>query len=163
MEFEIRKYTQQDLAQMIDIWNEVVDAGNAFSQTNHLSEENAADFFCSQTFTGVAENQITGEILGLYILHPNNIGRCGHLANASYAVRKNARGKHIGSRLISHSLQQAKDCGFRIMQFNAVVRSNDCAIKLYEQFGFTRLGVIPKGFLLKDEKYDDIILYYKTL
>ena len=48
-------------------------------------------FFQEQTYTGIAENADTQEILGLYILHPNNVGRCGHICNASYAVRKNIR------------------------------------------------------------------------
>lgn len=65
-----------------------------------------------------------GTIVGLYILHPNNVGRCGHIANASYAVDSACRGKHIGEKLVSDCLVQAKKCGFRLLQFNAVVENN---------------------------------------
>ena len=74
----IRKYEVKDLQQMIDIWNEVVEDGIAFPQEDLLNEHSGKEFFESQSYTGVAENG--GTIVGLYILHPNNVGRCGHLS-----------------------------------------------------------------------------------
>ena len=55
-----------------------------------------------------------GRIVGLYILHPNNVGRCGHICNASYAVKSKCRGQHIGEKLVSDCLLKAKDIGFRM-------------------------------------------------
>lgn len=146
---------------MCEIWNEVVRDGVAYPQLDELDEKSGAEFFAAQSYCGVAEE--AGKILGLYILHPNNVGRCGHIANASYAVSGGARGKHIGEALVQNSLVEAKALGFQIMQFNAVVASNVHARHLYERLGFQQLGVIPKGFLLKDETYADICPYYKTL
>lgn len=118
-------------------------------------------FFESQTLTRVL---LDGEkVVGLYILHPNNVGRCGHICNASYAVKKECRGKHIGEKLVLDCLEQAKNCGFRILQFNAVVATNTSALALYKKLGFTQLGIIPEGFLLKDGSYVDIIPHYKRL
>ncbi len=71
---------------------EIVDGGIAFLQEDKLNLKSAEEFFSSQTYTGVAEDE--GKILGLYILHPNNIGRCDYIVNASYAVSSNSRGKH---------------------------------------------------------------------
>ena len=88
--------------------------------------------------------------MGLYILHPNNVGRCGHICNASYAVKSQLRGHHIGEALVKHCMEQGKKLGFRILQFNAVVKSNASALHLYEKLGFTQLGVIPGGFLMKE-------------
>jgi len=99
----------------------------------------------------------------MYILHPNNIGRVGHIANASYAVDRNHKGHHIGELLVKDSLSKAKKTGFRIMQFNAVVDSNIHALHLYQRLGFTDLGIIPKGFLLKNGTYDDIHVMYRNL
>lgn len=158
---EIRGYNEADLAAMADIWNDVVEEGNAFPQTEKLNPDEAKEFFASQTFTGVAEEN--GEALGLYILHPNNIGRCGHIANASYAVKKGLRGHHIGEKLVRHSLKQASLADFKLMQFNAVVSSNTYAIQLYEKIGFRRLGTVPGGFRLLDGSYSDIILFYIAL
>ena len=147
---------------MCAIWNEVVRDGVAYPQLDELDEKSGAAFFAAQSYCGVAEEEV-GKILGLYILHPNNVGRCGHIANASYAVSGGARGKHIGEALVQNSLVEAKALGFQIMQFNAVVASNVHARHLYERLGFQQLGVIPKGFLLKDGTYADICPYYKTL
>ena len=126
-----------------------------------LTETTGAEFFASQTYCGVAEED--GEIYGLYILHPNNIGRCGHIGNASYAVSCESRGKHIGEKLVKHSLQTAKEKGFGVMQFNAVVESNIHARHLYERIGFTQLGVIPNGFRMNDGHYENICPYYIEL
>lgn len=162
-EIRIRAYGERDLADMRRIWNEVVKEGAAFPQKEPLGEEDGREFFASQTYCGVAEGVKTGRILGLYILHPNNVGRCGHIANASFAVAEEARGKHIGERLVRDCLAQAKEHAFTLMQFNAVVKSNALARHLYEKLGFRELGIIPGGFLMKNGTYEDIVLYYTTL
>ena len=159
----IREYKRQDMAEAMGIWNEVVRDGEAFPQVEELTEQEADEFFSSQSYTGIAEDGDTGEIVGLYILHPNNVGRCGHIANTSYAVRSDCRGLHIGEQLVKDSLTMAARLGFRLMQFNAVVAANVHALHLYERLGFNRLGRIPRGFLMKDGHYEDIILLYIEL
>ena len=161
MDIIIRKYSDNDLGAMTKIWNHIVKEGQYFPQENGLSIKEAAAFFTEQTFTGVAEED--GAIVGLYILHPNNIGRCGHIANASYAVKADQRGKRIGEKLVVHSLEMAKAAGFRIMQFNAVVANNKGAIRLYKKLGFKELGTIPGGFKMDDDTFMDIIPFYLEL
>ncbi len=156
----IRPFCDEDLVDMVEIWNEVVEAGNAFPQIETLaSKEEAAEFFRAQTLTAVAD--LDGKIAGLYILHPNNVGRCSHIANASYAVASSARGLGLGRALVEDSLVQAGRKGFRGMQFNAVVASNDRAIRLYESIGFARIGTIPQGFLNGQGDYEDMHVFYK--
>ena len=140
-----------------------VEDGIAFPQLDLLDENSGAEFFSSQTYCAVAENTESHEILGLYILHPNNVGRCGHICNASYAVKSSARNLHIGEKLVSDCLVQGKESGFKILQFNAVVKSNLSARHLYKKLGFVELGTIPNGFLLKSGDYEDIVIYYHTL
>lgn len=162
----IRSYDSQnadEIAAMARIWNKVVEDGVAFPQEDFLDTEGASAFFAAQTDCGVAVDTQTGSICGLYILHPNNVGRCGHIANASYAVSTELRGKHIGEKLVLDCLRNAREHGFRIMQFNAVVASNTHARHLYERIGFVPLGVIPGGFRMKDGHYEDICPYYKVL
>ncbi|MCI5579458.1 MAG: GNAT family N-acetyltransferase [Oscillospiraceae bacterium] len=146
---------------MIKIWNEVVDEGTAFPQEELLTEQTGADFFAAQTYCAVAVDE--NGVCGLYILHPNNVGRCGHICNASYAVSSEKRGLHIGEALVSDCLVQAKLHGFGVLQFNAVVATNVHARHLYERLGFTQLGTIPKGFRLKSGEYEDICPYYHEL
>jgi len=157
----IRKYNETDLPAMIRIWNEVVEEGIAFPQEELLSFESGKQFFTSQTYCAVAEEN--GRIYGLYILHPNNVGRCGHISNASYAVSSESRGKHIGEQLVKDCLEQAKKHGFGILQFNAVVESNVHARHLYERLGFVQLGTIPNGFRMKDGHFENICPYYHEL
>ncbi len=157
----IREFTKQDIGSMIRIWNEVVEEGVAFPQEDYLDMVSGEEFFSSQSYTGVAEAD--GEIKGLYILHPNNIGRCGHICNASYAVASEVRGQNIGEKLVLDCLEKGKELGFKVLQFNAVVENNVHARHLYERLGFKQLGTIPNGFRMKDGHYENICPYYHEL
>ena len=156
----VRAYREEDLPAMAAIWNEVVEEGLAFPQEDCLSPEEARAFFAAQSRSAVAERSGDGAILGLYILHPNNVGRCGHICNASYAVSSRSRGLHIGEKLVRDCIAAAPAFGFRVLQFNAVVATNLRARRLYEKLGFTQLGVIPGGFRSKDGHYEDICPYF---
>ena len=158
----IRKLEEKDTPAAAAIWNEVVREGKAFPQTEELSIKEAEEFFAGQTYTAVAVDD-EGEVLGLYILHPNNVGRCGHICNTSYAVKGERRFMHIGEALVKDSLRMGKEFGFRILQFNAVVATNHPALHLYEKLGFVRLGTIPGGFLMDDGHYEDIVPHYHVL
>ena len=163
MDIVIEKYSDEDVKDMVRIWNEVVEDGVAFPQEDYLDEHMGKVFFAQQTYCGVAKDKESGKVYGLYILHPNNVGRCGHICNASFAVDRNTRGLHIGEKLVSDCLVQGKEHKFKILQFNAVVASNIHARHLYERLGFVQLGVIPKGFRMKDGHYEDICPYYHEL
>lgn len=163
MNIQMRAYTEADLPAMIRIWNEVVEEGVAFPQEDCLDETTGPAFFAAQTYCGVAEDTDTGAVHGLYILHPNNVGRCGHICNASYAVRAASRGLHIGEKLVRDCLDQGKRHGFGVLQFNAVVATNIHARHLYERLGFIQLGTIEKGFRMDDGRYEDICPYYHAL
>ena len=154
----VREYRADDFSAMAEIWNDIVNEGEAFPQEHPLSLNEAAEFFGSQSRPAVAESD--GEIVGLYILHPNNVGRCSHIANASYAVSAAHRGLHIGEALVRDCIKSCAQLGFCILQFNAVVSTNLPALRLYEKLGFTKLGVIPCGFRRKDGSYADIIPHY---
>ena len=158
----IREYAPGDLPAMIAIWNAVVEAGDAFPQEEPLDEESGAAFFASQSRSAVAADA-DGTVLGLYILHPNNVGRCGHIANASYAVSASARGRGVGGALVRDCLAQARALGFRVLQFNAVVEGNASARHLYEKLGFEQLGTIRGGFRMKDGSYANICPYWHEL
>ncbi len=155
-----RQFKKDDLKSMCSIWNEIVREGIAFPQENEMDMIEADEFFKSQTYTGVAV--MDEEVVGLYILHPNNVGRCSHIANASYAVSSKVRGHGIGEKLVRDSIKVAKKFDFRVLQFNAVVETNP-ARHLYERLGFKQLGTIPNGFKLKNGEYANICPYYIEL
>ncbi|MDO4620364.1 MAG: GNAT family N-acetyltransferase [Lachnospiraceae bacterium] len=159
----LRQFEKAYVSEAMRIWNEVVEEGVAFPQLDLLDEPEALEFFREQTYTGLAIKESTDQVLGLYILHPNNTGRCGHIANASFAVRSESRGLHIGEKLVTDCLEKAKENGFRLMQFNAVVDRNIHARHLYKRLGFQEVGMIPGGFLMKDGHYENIHVMYKEL
>ena len=159
----VEPYEIKNVKAAVEIWNEIVRAGVAFPQENELDEMTGNEFFKAQSFTGLAVDDTSGEILALYILHPNNVGRCSHIANASYAVRADLRGRHIGEFIVKHCIEKARELGFRILQFNAVVASNIHARNLYKRLGFIELGKIPGGFRMKDGSFEDIVPQYISL
>ena len=160
---KIEEFKKEYVKDAISIWNDIVEDGIAFPQKEALDEKSGTEFFNSQSFTGIAIDTDSNEVVGLYILHPNNVGRCGHISNASYAVKKSKRGMHIGEFLVKDCIAKAREIGFRILQFNAVVATNTSALKLYAKLGFTQLGIIPNGFMMKDGTYEDIIPHYIEL
>ena len=159
----IKPYEKKYIKESIAIWNEIVDEGIAFPQEERLAEDTGDEFFNAQSYTGLAFDDESGDIVGLYILHPNNVGRCGHICNASYAVKSDVRGKHVGEKLVLDCLTKGKELGFRILQFNAVVATNIHARHLYQRLGFKELGIIPGGFRMPDGSYEDIVPQYHLL
>lgn len=155
----IRPFTEKDLPAMRAIWNDVVRKGRAFPQEKELTAEESGPFFAAQSRSAVAVLE-DGTVAGLYILHPNNLGRCGHIANASYAVAEDMEGRHVGEALVKDSIREAGRLGFRILQFNAVAASNIHARHLYERIGFHMLGTVKGGFRHDDGHYEDICLYW---
>ena len=161
MDIEIIPYESKFVGAAIKIWNEIVREGIAFPQEDELDETTGDEFFKAQSFTGLAVEG--GEVLALYILHPNNVGRCGHISNASYAVRADVRGRHIGEVIVKDCIAKARELGFRILQFNAVVASNIHARHLYQRLGFKELGTIPEGFRMPDGSFADIVPQFISL
>ena len=158
----IIKYDIKYIKEVLKIWNDTIEEGIYFPQIETLSNEaEAHKYFSSQDYTGIAIDN--DKVFGVYILHPNNIGRCGHISNASYAVSKESRGKGIGEALVRDSMEQGKKLGYKILQFNAAVISNTNAHKLYEKIGFNKIGIVKKGYINKNNEYEDIVLYYIDL
>ncbi|GAA5422127.1 GNAT family N-acetyltransferase [Tetragenococcus halophilus] len=154
--FTFENYQRKYLAQMTKVWNDVLKDGDAFPGEELFTEEEFETYVAEQSI--VRCMTIKGKLAGFYVLHPNNIGRCSHVANASYCIDKSYRGRKIFSNLVEDSLIQAKAQGFTGMQYNAVVTSNLPAIHIYQKNGFTTVGTIPAGFRLKDGRYSDMYI-----
>lgn len=160
---KVKGFSRQDIDEVNAVWNKVVNDGNAFPQAEPFDRDSGIKFFEAQTFTGVAYDEETGEIVGVYILHPNFVGRCSHICNTSYAVKDGKRGLGIGRLIVTHSMEKARENGFKILQLNAVIASNAPALALYKKLGLTPLGAIKDGFLNKNGEYEDIIPHFINL
>ena len=104
-----------------------------------------------------------GNLCGLYILHPSNVGRCGHICSASFALSQDQNKTQISEALVKHCIMIARAMNYRILQFDAAAESNTNARTLYERLGFHPLGTIPNGFRMKDGRYENICPYYFSL
>lgn len=141
------------------MWNDIIEDGVTFPETDVLSKDIFNQMISQQDAINCM--YVDKTLVGYYILHPNNIGRCSHVANASYVLDKTMREKH----LVEHSIKTAKESDFRGMQFNAIVESNKSALHTYKSLGFKEVGMIPQGFRLKDGSYSNmyIVLYLSLL
>lgn len=160
---KVKPFDKKDIKEVNAVWNRVVEDGRAFPQEIPFNDEDGIAFFEGQTYTGVAYDDQTDEIVGVYILHPNFVGRCSHICNTSYAVKADKRGLGIGKLIVTHSMQKAREHGFKILQLNAVIASNTPALALYKKLGLIPLGAIKNAFRNKDGEYEDIIPHYITL
>ena len=128
-----------------EIFQQVIVAGDTYVFEQETSRGDALKYWFSdhhRTFV-LIEN---GRVSGTYILKENQPGRGSHVANASYMVSSDARGKGVGSLMCRHSLEEARQLGFTAMQFNMVVSTNEAAISLWKRHGFRIVGTLPKVF-----------------
>ncbi|MEO3946115.1 GNAT family N-acetyltransferase [Gorillibacterium sp. CAU 1737] len=158
MTIAFRSYQADDARRLREIWNEVLLEGMAFPGEVLYEEKEFEKMLAEQS--AVTCLLVENEVAGFYILHPNNIGRCSHVANASYAISKQYRGRKLAEPLVSKSIEQAKELGFRGMQFNAVVAGNTATVHTYQKTGFEIVGTIPGGFRLKNGLYSDMYILY---
>jgi GNAT superfamily N-acetyltransferase len=103
------------------------------------------------------------EIVGTYIIKPNQIDLGSHIANCGYMVHPKHQGKGIGKLLCEHSLMIAKELGYQGMQFNLVISTNVGAVKLWQQFGFRIIGTVPKAFNHQTLGYVDAYIMYREI
>jgi GNAT superfamily N-acetyltransferase len=102
-------------------------------------------------------------VLGSYRLGPNKAGPGSHIGSASYMVAGAARGRRVGRAMVLHCLDQARTAGFRGLQFNAVAASNEAAVALYLDLGFTVIGTVPGGFRHPERGFVDLLIMFHPL
>jgi ribosomal protein S18 acetylase RimI-like enzyme len=84
-----------------------------------------------------------GHIRGTHYLRANQAGDGDHVTNCGYMTAPTASGQGVARRMCEHSLQLARARGFRAMQFNFVVSTNERAIGLWKSMGFETVGRMP--------------------
>lgn len=102
-------------------------------------------------------------VQGMFRLGPNQAGPGRHVANASFAVSATARGRGLGRWMANQALASAKDAGFKAMQFNFVVSSNQAALALWRSLGFDVIGTIPSGFKMPSGQFVDVLILHRPL
>jgi ribosomal protein S18 acetylase RimI-like enzyme len=115
----------------------------------------------SDRATFVADDN--GHILGTYYLRPNQPGGGSHVANCGYVTDTAATGRGVARRMCEHSLDYARSHGYRAMQFNFVISTNERAIRLWQSFDFKIVGQLPLAFHHPSQGYVDALVMYRAL
>lgn len=159
---EIRAATEADSDAIWNIFHEIVAAGDTYAFDPRMSRDDAlAYWFRPDTHTYVAE--IEGRVVGTYILRANQPSAGSHVANAAFMIAHDARGLGIGRSMAEHCLAEARRLGFRAMQFNFVVSTNEGAVRLWKQLGFKIVGTLPGAFRHPKLGYVDVYVMFRSL
>lgn len=140
----------------------VLRAGETYTLPRDISRADALAYWCRQDHdVFVAEN--TGQIVGTYFLCPNQLGGGSHVANCGYMTSSSAQGTGVGRAMLEHSIAHARARGFRAMQFNFVVSTNDRAVKTWQAYGFEIVGRLPGAFSHPRLGFVDALVMFKQL
>lgn len=158
----IREAVESDWPAFWPILREAFSTGDTYPFPPDISEEDARRAWMDvPQATYVAEEG--GAVLGTYYLKPNQPGLGSHVCNAGYIVARAARRRGLGSALCAHSMDEARRLGFRAMQFNLVVVTNEGAVRLWKDMGFRVIGTVPGAFNHKTHGYVDALIMYQEL
>lgn len=159
---QIREATESDKPQIWQIIKSVIATGDSYVFYPHSSREKMLSYWFSaekKVYVAALENKI----VGTFYLKPNQPDLGSHICNAGYMVSTEAKGQGIGRKMAEFSLLEARRLGFRAMQFNFVVKSNERAIKLWLALGFEIIGEIPEAFQNQEKGFTNALIMYRKL
>lgn len=172
----IRKALETDFPNMLPIFHEIIQGGDTYDFEETASEKDAFEYWFGKGVTSfvmvgepsdgqnaTADNESRGKILGFYKIIQNHRGRGSHVANASFMVSRETRGKGIGRKMGEDCIQVAREMGFRAIQFNFVISTNEPAMKLWKSLGFRELCRLPGAFNHKKLGFVDAVIFYQEL
>jgi ribosomal protein S18 acetylase RimI-like enzyme len=158
----IRPVRADDTAAIWSIIEPTIRAGETYALDPHMSEADALAYWLgTDKETFVVEEG--GAILGTYYIRPNQAGGGAHVCNCGYITSAAALGRGVARRMCQHSLDHARRRGYRAMQFNFVVSTNDRAVRLWESLGFQIVGRLPLAFRHPTLGYVDALVMFRTL
>ena|ERR1700682_3051245 len=170
-ELNIRPAKEADRDAIWKIFHEVIAPGDTYVFAPETSREDAlAYWFQPGNHIYVAEDRSASagrrrdeHVVATYILKANRPDLGSHVANASFMVAPAARGQGAGRAMGEHCLAQARRIGFRAMQFNFVVSTNESAIRLWKQLGFEIVGTLPGAFRHPKKGFVDVYVMFRSL
>jgi len=158
----VRAAGEEDYEAIWRVLEPVIRAGETYTLPREMTRDEAlAYWFEPGHEVFVAEDG--GEILGTYFLKANQKGGGSHVANCGYMTAGHATGRGVARAMCAHSLEHAKARGFRAMQFNFVVSTNERAVRLWQSFGFRVVGTIPEAFRHPALGYVSALVMYREL
>lgn len=159
---EIRKAVETDKDAVWEIIRAVLSTGDTYTFAPDTGKQEMLDFwFSPEKWTYVALSD--GKIVGTFFLKANQPGLGSHVGNAGYMVAPEAMGKRVGKTMAEYSIEESRRLGFKSIQFNFVVKSNEVAVKLWQDVGFEIIGEIPEAFQHKENGLTNAYIMYRKL
>ncbi|GAA6153658.1 GNAT family N-acetyltransferase [Pseudoteredinibacter isoporae] len=158
----IKEIERRDFDAFWPSFSAIVGARDSYAFEPNMSYEQAYELWCLRplkTYVYIED----GQVLGSYYIKANGMGPGAHVCNCGYMVSEAARGKGLARKLCEHSQQVAVELGFKAMQFNSVVATNEVAVKLWQTLGFDIVGTLPKAYQHGRLGYVDCHVMYKLL
>ena len=156
----IRPAKDPDRDTIWEIFHEVIATGDTYPIDPEMSREDAFAYWF-QTGASAFVAKKDGHIVGIYTLHSNQSGGGAHVANAAFMVPAVARGQGIGGAMGEHCLREARRLGFRAIQFNFVVSTNESAVKLWQKLGMKIVATLPGAFRHPEKGYVDVYVMFQ--
>jgi L-amino acid N-acyltransferase YncA len=158
----VREAVNADCDAIWRILEPMIRAGETYTLPRDMTRDQALAYWMApEHHVFVAEEDRT--VSGTYYLHPNQRGGGSHVANCGYVTAADAMGRGVARAMCAHSLDCAKAQGFRAMQFNFVVSTNERAVHLWQSFGFEIAGRLPGAFLHPAAGYVDALVMFRVL
>jgi L-amino acid N-acyltransferase YncA len=158
----IRPATDGDADAIWAIMKPIIRAGETYCLPRDMDKESALAYWLSAEREVFVANE-NGDIVGTYCLQTNQKGGGAHVANCGYMTAVAATGRGVARAMCAHSLDRARERGFRAMQYNFVISTNERAVRLWQSFGFEIVGRLPKVFLHPALGYVDAYVMYRDL
>ena len=162
MSLQIREFREEDWPAVWAMLRASNAAGDVFAWSPDTSEEQMRRAWVETTAAVFVASE-NGQVLGSYFMRPNQTGLGAHVSNAGYVVAPEARGRGIASRMCEHSQAEALAMGFRAMQFNYVVATNEAAVHLWQKHGFAVVGRLPGAYRHLRLGYVEALFMFKQL
>jgi len=160
---EIRTLRQSDWPTIWPILRATFAAGDTYTFPPDISESETHKAWVETPRASFVVCDESGAILGTYFIKPNQPGLGDHVCNCGYVVAPQAQGRGLAAAMCEHSQRIALELGFRAMQFNFVVATNERAVRLWERLGFAVVGRLPGAFRHQTLGFVDALVMFKTL
>ncbi|WP_260703063.1 GNAT family N-acetyltransferase [Edaphobacter flagellatus] len=158
----IRQAEADDADAIWSIIEPIIRTGEVYTLPREMSRHEALAYWFAPAHRAFVAEDDSG-IVGTYYLRANQAGGGSHVANCGYATVAWATGRGVARAMCEHSLEHARSRGFRAMQFNFVIRTNDRAVRLWQRCGFAIVGTLPKAFLHPQAGYVDAYVMFREL
>ena len=159
----IRPLGEADWPAVWKLMEPVIRAGDTYPYAMDMTVNGARQMWIDVPEASYVAENAKGDIVGTYYLKPNQPTLGAHVANAGYMVAENARGRGVGAQLCEHSQQEARRLGYRAMQYNLVVKTNEASVHLWQKMGFRIVGSLTGAFRHAEHGYVDAYVMYKEL